>query len=475
MLLSGTLAGIFNNCVDKPGKNSYGEKQSKSTFPRYLFPVGHVLENGDKKPCNPGDVRGCLQDLPQGGLESDCQIGRGAQVEQQVRRSGQIKRYFFFHIFSMNTLDTLCFPDTVLPWHQQLPLALFFTTLHVLQPIEEGEKIEQDTPSSPKSHTFMEMGFCQVHTPSELGTDRDRFLHLLHDIKNRKDNYVEQLSYLSLASLSAVSGGGDTSKQAILSTLLQGMDKKSSAQSEQERQELWQARLVLKIAEMLDQEEEELALQLATIDDQEIDLFRNLQGEIRESGDGEEVPEDPFQELLELRQKMNQPRPGMVKNRLRAWSRLMLSGDVPHFPLWTTRRQEAAEILLDQYEKEHAAVPLRLLSLELPVRFDGDAEDEWQRVSAFRTRMQGQLQELATCLDELTGRQLLPPGDDPAVLAPWAEAWREQWDEQVESSFPASEYGRQGLTLYLLPGMSLLSIVGGEPDELQNGLLAVCG
>ena len=123
--------------------------------------------------------------------------------------------------------------------------------------------------------------------------DRDRFLHLLHDIRNKKDAYVEQLSYLTLASLSAPTSRGDSSKQAILSSLFQGVEQGSDARTEQDRLALWQARLVLKIAEILDREEEELAWQLATIDDQEIALFRRLQGEIKKSGEGEIVEEDP--------------------------------------------------------------------------------------------------------------------------------------------------------------------------------------
>jgi len=124
----------------------------------------------------------------------------------------------------MNTFDTLYFPDTVLPAHQQFPLAFFFSAIHLLQPVEPGGESDTDQSSATGSYPFMETGFCQVHTPSPLGADRDRFLHLLHDIRTKKDNYVEQLSYLSLTSLSAPATRGDQSKQTIISSLLQGMD-----------------------------------------------------------------------------------------------------------------------------------------------------------------------------------------------------------------------------------------------------------
>ena len=379
----------------------------------------------------------------------------------------------------MKTLDTLYFPDTVLPVRQQLPLALFFNTIHLLQPVEDGVKEDGEESSDPSGYPFTEMGFCQVHTPSKLGSDRDRFLHLIHDIRNKKDAYVEQLSYLTLASLSAPASRGDNSKQAILSSLLHGMEEDGGIQDEQTRLALWQARLVLKIAEILDQEEEELALQLANIDDNEIALFRSLLGEIRESGDEDVIEDDPFLELLELKQKMNQPRPGMIRNRLRAWNRLYLSGPLPVQPLlWTTRRQEAADILLEQYEKESGQAPLSLLQIDLPVRFSPEDTGVIQEIEQFRTGMQSHLQELAETLGKLVLMEL-PVIGDPASLVPQAQAWQETWNSRLESSFPASQYGRIPLTIYLLAETSFPALIGETQGQeklspIRHGLLAVC-
>ncbi len=380
----------------------------------------------------------------------------------------------------MNTLDTLYFPDTVLPIHEQLPLALFFDTIHLLQPVEGDEKEDGDKSSDPGSHLFMEMGFCQEHTPSRLGVDRDRFLHLLHDIRNKKDAYVEQLSYLTLASLSAPATRGDNSKQAILSSLVHGMEQQDTdVHDEQERLALWQARLVLKIAEILDQEEEELALQLATIDDNEIALFKRLQGEVRESGEEDGAEEDPFLELLELKQKMNQPRPGMIRNRLRAWNRLYLSGPLPVNPvLWTTRRQEAADILLEQYEKESGQAPLALLQIELPARISKENTDVIREIEQFRSEMQSHLQKMAAILGKLVMTEM-PIIVDSASLVPQAETWKEEWNSRLESSFPASHYGRTPLTIYLLAETSVPALIGETQGQemtplIRHVLLAVC-
>lgn len=379
----------------------------------------------------------------------------------------------------MHTLDTLYFPDTVLPIHEQLPLALFFHTIHLLQPVEKDEKGDQGEPFDPGNYPFTETGFCQEHTPSRLGADRGRFLHLIHDIRTKKDAYVEQLSYLTLASLSAPASRGDNSKQAILSSLLQGMEQDSDARDEQARLDLWQARLVLKIAEILDQEEKELALQLTGIDDNEIALFKRLQGEIRESGEEEVTGEDPFLELLELKQKMNQPRPGMIRNRLRAWNRLYLSGPLPVKPLlWITRRQEAADILLEQYEKESGRAPLSLLQIELPAVFSKENTGVIGEVERFRTEMQPHLQEIAEALGELAMKENLIVAD-PAELLPLAEAWKEAWSSSLESSFPARQYGRAELTIYLLAETSFPALIGETPGKeieppFRHALLAVC-
>lgn len=468
------LTRIFNNCVDKTGKNSYGEKQAEPALPRHLFAIRHILQHGDDKPGDAGDIGGRLQDLPEGRLHGHHQITTRPQIEEQIACRGQTKRYFFPYLLHMNTLETLYFPDTVLPAHRQFPLALFFSRVHLLQPVEDDETGARDSVSATESYPFMEKDFCQVHTPAPLGADRDRFLHLVNDIKNRKDNYVEQLSYLSLASLSDPAQRDDQSGQTIISSLLQGVDRDSQARDES----LWQARLVLSIAETLDCEEEELVRQLAAIDDQEIALFRSLQGEIIESGE-EDAGDDPFQELLELRQKLNQPRPGMIKKRLRAWSRLYLAGPpAEELPLWTTHRPEAADILLEQYEKECGHAPVVLLQIHLPARSGGDNRDTAEKMKRFREAIQPQMEALVNALNKLVQeeRAVVDPG---APLLLQMETWRETWNTMLEQWCPENQNGRLPFTIYLLPDMPLSELIGkllGKTSPAaRHGLLAVCG
>lgn len=371
----------------------------------------------------------------------------------------------------MNTLDTLYFPDTALPPHRQFPLALFFDAIHLLQPVENVE------PSSATDcHPFMETGICQVHTPSRLGADRERFLHLLHDIQNRKDNYVEQLNYLSLASLSTPGQRGEDSKQTIVASLVREMGQGDDHHGEEERLVLWQSRLVLKIAEILDQEEEELARQMAAIDEREIALFRSLQGEIAESGEENGATEDPFQELVELRQKMNRPRPGMVKNRLRAWNRLYWSGTLPkELPLWTTGRREAADILLEEHENQSGQPPVTILRIDLPARLR-DHSEPIEAVRRFRAMAQTSRQELTATLNDLLAGDIFE--SHLATIAHRLESWQTSWNARLESWFPASRHGRAILTVYLLTGTPCARLLTkpdrpDTPQSRRHGLLAV--
>jgi hypothetical protein len=361
----------------------------------------------------------------------------------------------------MNTLNTLFFPDTQLAARHQLPLLLFFDSLHLLQPVENEKG---GNPALPASDSFMEKGFCQVHTPAPLGEDLDRFLHLVNDIKNRKDSYAAQLSNLTLASFSEDKNSGD-SKQTILTSILghQATDVK-------DKEQLWKARLVLKIAEILDQEEEDLIMHLAGIDSREIEMFRELQGELEEVDS-----QDPFAEILELKKKVSQPRPQMIRNRFRAWNTLLQSNPPNNaFLLWTTNRGEAADLVFTQYEKKTDREPLMLLQLALPKNFSGEVEESLAEVEAARAELldlKGEMNEALSALAR-SGEIVLA---DPSILLAKAAEWEERFAQIIDARFPAKSYGRSRLSFYLLANLPLSQIFDGRPQERggNHGLLAV--
>ena len=214
----------------------------------------------------------------------------------------------------MNSLNSLYFPGTALYSFRQYPLFLLFSKIHLLGVAEHnihGREVQA-------TDSFIKAGFCQTHTPSRLGDDFKRFRHLINDIRNRKDDYASQLSALTLAALSNPSESGEgESQQEIISSLLKSNRAFPDKRKKQKDIDLWQARLVLAIAEILDCEEEDIAQQLAVLKDEEADLFRELQGE-----DVDPEKENPFEELSLLRKHMNPPIPGNMQKRFISWKQL---------------------------------------------------------------------------------------------------------------------------------------------------------
>lgn len=343
----------------------------------------------------------------------------------------------------MNSLETLLFPNTEIFSGRQFPLFLLFPEIHILQPVEPEETVHDG------ADIFNSEGLCQAHTPCPLGEDRDRFQHLIRDIRDRKDDYAAQLNILTVAGLSEKKSSIDDSSRGIVASLL------GTAQVEPEEDDgapaLWQARLLLKIAEHLDREEEEVAMQMALLDDEEGNLFKALQGEM-----GEEE-ETLFDEVLQLKNMMSRPSAGSVLNRLKAWS-LIYSRAAVEPRVWATQMEEAADSLLEQYE-EKMNLPLKpFLQLELPANIGWGSENAYREAIGFRTANK----ELLSALWEmiLSGNK----GEDNTLEAAWSES--------VEQQFPKEQTGRITVMFYAMSGISCGNLLG-KMSAPQRNILAV--
>ncbi|MFN2353747.1 MAG: hypothetical protein ABR512_04380, partial [Desulfopila sp.] len=122
----------------------------------------------------------------------------------------------------MKTLETLYFPDTAILSPRQEPLFLLFPNINIIQPVDKAP-----ASAARDMDIFMESHFCHdhikfhttFHTPHPLGEDRQRFLYLINDIQNRKDDYAAQLSHITLASMSEEKSKDDETEQQIVSSL----------------------------------------------------------------------------------------------------------------------------------------------------------------------------------------------------------------------------------------------------------------
>lgn len=356
----------------------------------------------------------------------------------------------------MKKLDTLYFPDTAVFSETQYPLFLLINQLHYLRPVEPSEEFLSND-------IFLERGLCQVHTPLPLGDDRDRFVHLLKDLQERKDDYAAQLSALTIANLSQKENSDDESRTAILSTLL-GSDTISKEETnEEEEARIWQARLLLALGEMFDREEEELAGHLSFIDEKELAMFQKLQGE---SGDEED---DPFQDLLDLQQKISTPNPAMVKKRCQSWLQLYGNENFTNLPIWISTKHEAADYLFDLYEKQTGNSPYLCDKLEFPASIGRDMPYVVDALAEFKEKNAEILKDISNNLINLLEHSDQAELPDRPVISPSLE---NQWNEAVEESYPENLHGRKSMRVYYFQGCTLPGVLNGSGEQ-GNGVLLV--
>ncbi len=347
----------------------------------------------------------------------------------------------------MNT-DTVCiFPDTMPEAEILFPLVQVFEPIVYLRPVENDPPAGEDLSSLCREMIDQEL--IRFSCPAPLTENRDRFLQLVHDLQQRRDDYAGQLGHLSLAGLGR--GGKTESKTSIISTLL----KQTGIQSEQDEQQimvLWQARVVLKLAEIFDREQRELQAGLERISDRENGLLH----ELREEGN------QPFSLTRSLENAAGRT-DGQLRQRLKAWSRLFALGteQIPASTFITTSR-DAIDLLLEQYGLEQETLPRALLELQLPGGHTGDTATE-QR-AAFQEDGAGLIKNLQELLQH--------PGNVNKQIHTALNGLHSEWADLLEHHYPARENSRCTLTLYFLPaidpGRLFLQTFGHDEDDIRQ-------
>jgi hypothetical protein len=346
----------------------------------------------------------------------------------------------------MNTLEALYFPGTEIYSASQFPIFLLFNKLHLIKPVEDPEQADNT------ADIFTTEGLCQEHTPSPLGDQLDRFQHLIRDIHQRTDDYAAQLSNLTVASFSAKENSVEDSSRSIASTLL-GTPAVKEDEDDMKNIELWQSRLILKIGEQLDREEEEVAVRMALLDDDEQGLFKNLQGEL------DEEEETLFAELLEMKTRLNRPSAGSVATRLKAWRTIYRENTTPVPALFLTHLEDAADTLLEEYKERMQLDPVELLHLGIPGNISWDRKTAFAEIMDFRSREKNLLDKIT----EFVG------GKDTQLDRKTIE---DEWTEALERNFPVAETGRLDLHLYTLSTIGCAELLGGKKDG-GSDILAV--
>jgi len=360
----------------------------------------------------------------------------------------------------MNTLNSLYFPGTTIYSISQYPLFLLFPKIDLLSPAEGN--IHGEEPQTTDS--FIESGLCRTHTPYPLGKDLKRFIHLVNDIKNRKDDYASQLSALTLAAMSDPAGSKESSSQEIISSLM-GTETLSAKENEEKQTvKLWQARLFLAIGEMLDHEKEEIALQLAVTKFKETQLFSDLQGKADEQPDSNLI-----EKLAFIRSSITPTGQDNSKKRLQAWKQLYREDDIPETSLLVTSSGDAADLILDSFDKNSGRIAVHLGQLSLPAGIRLKREDVLSAVNNFRRDYSDILDIFTDTLVQFkTGGKL----EKENTIDP---SFSHSWEELLQTQFPAEKFGRALLSIYGFSGTPCSSLLEEDfrENSQNNGLMAV--
>ena len=260
----------------------------------------------------------------------------------------------------MTSLNALYFPDTSITTRQVSRELFFFDKIFHYLPAEAEKSNDPEA----------DLGLCQGYPPVPFQEDLDRFRHLIRELKGNEAEFYS-------GSLSAMADAAKNRDEQSVRSIVQALGGRAAAEAEgakaAAREELWQARLLLRLAEILNQEEQELQEELAAISIKEQELFEALKGE----------PEIAVS-LSSLPQSIGRSpvRPEIV---VRAWARLFLADPRQEsHNILVSGHQDAVELLFDANEALSGKRPARLFRIPLPAAGAMERDAFLEARTAFR-------------------------------------------------------------------------------------------
>lgn len=346
------------------------------------------------------------------------------------------------------------FPDTLPDELSLHPLVQVFGQVVHMQAVE-NEPPETEAETACIAH-WRQLARLDRWTPVPLAEERTRFLTLLRDMRQRGDTYTSQLGMLTLAGLNR--RDQQEPHHSILSSLL----RHGAIKEQQEDPVLWQSRLIVKLGEYYDIEQMELKRALQEITRKE----NRLLAELCEDG------ENPFV-LRPQVAKTDQQTEGILRHRLRAWTRLCFHGDRPASGILVTSRRTAMELLEETYEKLCRQSPKLLVSLSVPSTRTSCGPD-----SATNDPLIGLCPSLESAWIRLAERgSALPDHKDMEELLSDGTA---QWSRALSAlSTPSSGLACCVFDLFFFPGMTAARLFAeafgaGRPEQTAPDGLAGC-
>jgi hypothetical protein len=356
--------------------------------------------------------------------------------------------------------SALILPDTEPSIHDIAKLLFFFNSLTYYL------ATETDTESPIGEKLFKNC--CTGYAPAPLHEDLNRFKRLLSEMENgRPDDFARLFSSeQSPIATGQIRDRDESSADSVVSALHNDDDKKKHASY---RERLWQARLILKLAEMFDKKVREVTQGLARISKDEQKIFASLEGLNGTETAGTEQSLD-FEKLGQPEKKTenyaDHPSTGpstLVPIRLKAWTELFLADSSPDRPfILVTPSPECGSTILDRYENICDSQPQKLFSLSVPtVPGLGFSDSTYEHYTAsrkeFRLAAEDNLKHFGKFLREtaLSTATSTDSHKDMSKLAEHIAAWEELI--QVDFFDPATI--NRKLVFYSFPGITPESLL----------------
>jgi hypothetical protein len=331
----------------------------------------------------------------------------------------------------MNPSIACIFPETA-PYHPALDQVGRLFDRIVLIRTADGET---EPAASPRLASLHRAGRLQTLTPAPLNGNSERFQLLVQDMAARGTEALAQLSALMLSE-----AWRPDERESRATGLVHQLRQDTDESTEAVDQRLWQASLVLKLAEWSDQQEMEVRTGLERIRQRHQNLFAALN-----DGDDDGLPSPVSLPIDDAEQEH------LLVHRLRAWTRLCLYGSAWPPGLLLTRHSAVLSGLSDAFTRYHDREPRQILDLPIPALDKENAPESTER-ALLRPAL------LAAGEDGIDADQLLQLCDQTT----------RGWPHREKNHDPApakSETFR--FSLLYFPGITIQQLLAEGCDEQQ--------
>jgi len=361
----------------------------------------------------------------------------------------------------MNSLPSaLILPETEPSIHDIAKLLFFFNSLSYYLPAET------DTEDLIGKSIFNNL--CTGYAPAPLHEDINRFNRLVQEMENSRPDDLARLfsSALSPITTRQIRDNDESSAGSVISALENDKDKIADARY---RERLWQARLTLKLAEIFDRRESEVAQGMARISINEQKIFESLEG--LNGTEPANTPQSPDLEKFKRPEEKIEPPSGyssagsstLIPIRLKAWAELFLADPSPDRPfILVTPNPENGSTILDRYENTWSSLPQQLFSLSVPtvpgLGSSGSGSEHYiTSRKEFLLAAKKNLEYFENFLRETALSHATSPDrhKDMSKLAEYVATW----EELIKNNFPAPSAGNRKLIFYSFPGITTDSLL----------------